>query len=234
MRRALGAEPVQPLLQSALGVAMEWGIPAIFTALGAWLTVRHRAIIASIKRHRARREALDTFVHDHMPALVEFMAGSKQREEKATARETRITTQMQSFGEHLSRQDVVLDSISAQLWAAARFDVQARFQCDNDGRNIAVNAAYAKLMRVSEFELADHRWKARLVEDDAERYLSAVRRCFDEHRRYEGQAIFKRGDGTLFRAHVRIEPHPEDPADLGAGKLPTWFGSVQHLEDLPA
>lgn len=210
---------------------------AVFgTALGAWLLDRWLGVRAKVGawrgKRKARRAALDDFIHEHMPALVRFVDSIAERDDKATQRETRITTQIQAFGEHLSRQDAVLDNIAAQLWAAARFDVQARFQCDHTGRNIAVNAAYAKLMRVSEFELGEWRWKNCLDENDAQRYIEVVQRCFREHRRFEGQAIFKRGDGTRFRGRVRLEPHPEDAADLAEGRYPTWFGSVLLIEEL--
>lgn len=211
---------------------MEWGIPAAATGLSAWAAVKHRAIRERFRKRRMRREALDTFLADQMPALREFVSGTREREDKVQARETRITTELKGFREHLNRQDGMLYDIVAQLWAAARFDVQARFQCDHNGQNVAVNAAYAKLLRVSEFELGDWRWKNCLDESDAARYIEHVQRCFREHRRFEGQAIFRRGDGTRFRGHVRLEPHPEDAADLQDGRSPTWFGSVLLIEEL--
>lgn len=213
-----------------------WIVPLVLAGLG-WIfraTIGRwwRALRELLGKRRARSDALDVFIRTHMPVLVDFVTSSREREAKATQRETRITTQMQAFGEHLSRQDDKLDSIAAQLWASARFDVQARFRCDHNGRNLSVNDAYAKLMRVSEFELGELRWKSRLDEQDAERYLTSVQRCFREHRRFEGQAIFRRGDSTRFRAHVRIEPYPEDADDLDDGKHPTWFGSILLLEEL--
>lgn len=219
-------------LDEAVNIALKWAVPAAITTAGTWMAVKHKAIRDRWRRRQARRSAIDSFIEQQMPELVRFVAGSKEREDRAALRETRITTELQGFREHLSRQDIMLESIAAQLWAAARFDVQARFQCDHDGRNISVNQSYAKLMRVSEFDLGDYRWKTYLDEHDAGRYIAAVKRCFEEHRRFEGPAIFKRGDGTRFRAHVRIEPHPEDRDDLGAHKLPTWFGSVLLIEEL--
>lgn len=213
-----------------------WLVPVVLAVLGWifratigrwWLALRE-----TLGKRRARSDALDLFIGTHMPVLVDFVTGSREREEKATQRETRSTTQMQAFGEHLTRQDDKLDSISAQLWASARFDMQARFRCDHLGRNESVNEAFAKMLRVSEFALLELRWKNRLDEYDAERYLTGVERCFREHRRFEGQAIWRRGDNTRFRAHVRIEPYPEDSDDLGEGKHPTWFGSVLMLEEL--
>ncbi len=213
-------------------VLVEWGIPALGSAIAGWIVLKRRAIRASLSRRRALREAHDSFVEKHMPVLVDFATGSADRGAKAAMREMRITTQMQMFGEHLSRQDEKLDSIAAQLWAHARFDLQARFRCDNSGRNVSVNTAYAKLLRVSEFELGDFRWKNCIDENDAPRYMDHVQRCFREYRRFDGEVIFRRGDGNRFRAHVRIEPYPEDPEDLAEGSQPMWFGVVMLLEDL--
>ena len=220
------------VLRNALDIVMEWGIPASLVSFGAWLAIKRDAVRDRWRRRRARRCAIDSFIEQQMPELVRFVSGSKEREDKALARETRITTELHGFREHLNRQDSVLDNIVAQLWAAARFDVQARFQCDHEGRNVAVNAAFAKLLGVSEFDLMDWRWKNSLDEHDAGRYITQVQRCFKEHRRFEGQAIFRRGDGSRIRVHVRLEPHPEDAAELVDGRNPTWFGSMLLIEDL--
>lgn len=220
------------MFRSALDIVMEWGIPATLTGFGAWIAVKRDAIRSALRRRRARRTALDDFIEQQMPELVRFVSTSNERADKAQARETRITTELQGFREHLNRQDEVLDNIVAQLWAQARFDNNGRFRCDHNGRNLSVNEAFAKMLQVSEFELGDFRWKNCLDDAHSARYLSDVTRCFAEHRRYNGQAIFKRPNGTRVRCQVRIEPHPEDAADLGEGKFPTWFGYVMFLEEL--
>lgn len=220
------------MLRSALDIVMEWGIPASLVSFGAWLAIKRDAMRERWKRRQARRSALDRFIEEQMPELVSFVAGSKAREDKALARGTRITTELRGFSEHLSRQDGKLDNIEAQLWAAARFDIQARFQCDSEGRNIAVNSVFAKMLRVSEFELGDLRWKSLIDEDDAQRYTESLQRCLREYRRFEGNVVFRRPDGTRVRASVRLEPYPEDPADLADGRKPTWFGFVGKLEEL--
>lgn len=227
------------MFRSALDIVMEWGIPATLTGLGAWIAVKRDAIRARWKRRQARRTALDDFIEQQMPELVRFVSTSNERADKAQARETRITTELQGFREHLSRQDGVLaeivsrqEDVQAQMWAQARFDNNGRFRCDHTGRNISVNEAFAKMLHVSEFELGDFRWKNCLDDAHSARYLSDVARCFAEHRRYNGQAIFKRPNGTRIRCQVRIEPHPEDAADLGEGKFPTWFGYVMFMEEL--
>jgi hypothetical protein len=109
-------------------------------------------------------------------------------------------------------QDMALDNIQAQLWAARRFSVQAEFQCDHTGRNVQVNAAYASLMRVGEFDLLGYGWKNRVVEEDRRDYEIAAHQAFKEHRKFERTVRFQRGDGTRFRGRVRLEPQftPED------------------------
>lgn len=227
------------VFRSALDIVMEWGIPASLVSFGAWLAIKRDAMRERWRRRQARRCAIDSFIEQQMPELVSFVAGSKEREDKALARETRITTELRGFSEHLSRQDGhlsrqdgKLDNIEAQLWAAARFDIQARFQCDSEGRNVAVNSVFAKMLHVSEFELGDLRWKSLIDEDDAKRYNENLQRCLREYRRFEGNVIFRRPDGTRVRTSVRVEPYPEDPADLAEGRSPTWFGFVGKLEEL--
>src|SRR5574343_1030653 len=139
---------------------------------------------------------------------------------------SRVQGQLRGFDKRMSAQDKMLEHIAAAQWAAMRFDLQARFQCDPTGRNIQVNDAYAKMMRVGERALLEYDWKNCLAEVDRPAYEVDVAQAFRAHRRFERTVRFKRGDGTKFLGHVRIEPYPEDPQDLTEGRHATWFGSV--------
>ena len=85
---------------------------------------------------------------------------------------------------------------------------------------------------VAEFDLMGFGWKNRVVEDDRTEYDRAAGQAFREHRKFERAVRFVRGDGSRFRGLVRIEPYPEDPADLADGRHPLWFGSVVVVEEL--
>lgn len=197
------------------------GIAVFWWALGRkWWAARRKKV--------ARRDEM----FDGWPRMAEYLAGAKDREEKLALRESRTTQEFKAFSDHLTRQDKKLDKIVAQQWAQARLDPVAKFQCDHDGRNESVNLAYAQLMRVSEAELLRFGWKLRVVPADLRDYERDVAQAFREHRRYEGTVRMIRGDESMFRAHVRIEPHPEDPVDLSEGSKPTWFGAVLPVEEL--
>ena len=145
---------------------------------------------------------------------------------------SRVTGQIRGIDQRMSAQDKMLDAIAASQWAAMRFDLQARFQCDHTGRNQQVNDAYAKMMRVSERALLEYDWKNTVLEEDRPQYERDAAQAFREHRRFERTVRFKRGDGTRFLGHVRIEPYPEDPQDLTEGRHAMWFGSVIVVEEL--
>ena len=168
-------------------------------------------------------------VEIHMASVRSYMAESDHAR-------TQLATDMQRSSDRLDKrldgQDSMLELISAQLWAARRFSVQAEFQCDHTGRNVQVNAAYASMMRVGEIELTGFGWKNRVVEEDRHDYESDAAQAFREHRKFERTVRFQRGDGTRFRGRVRLEPFPESFEDLVEGRDPLWFGTVTLVEEL--
>lgn len=210
-------------------------LAAFGAAFGAWLIDRWLGVRTRIggwwRSVKARKQATEAMVQS-WPTALRFIEGAEAREEKTAAREVRVTAEFTAIREHLERQDSALDRISAQLWGQMKLDPQARFQCDHMGRNEQVNAAYAAIMRVGEFDLMGFGWKNRVVEEDRPEYEKAAGQAFREHRKFEKAVRFRRGDGSTFRGLVRIEPYPEDPADLADGRHPLWFGSVVVVEEL--
>lgn len=198
--------------------------------LDRWLGVRSR--IAGWWRSVQARKSMTEAMVASWPTALDFISKAEEREEKSAAREVKITASFTAIREHLQRQDTTLERIAAQLWGQMKLDPQARFQCDHEGRNEQVNAAYAAIMRVGEFDLMGFGWKNRVVEDDRMEYDRAAGQAFREHRKFERAVRFVRGDGSRFRGLVRIEPYPEDPADLADGRHPLWFGSVVVVEEL--
>ena len=208
---------------------------AVGTAIGAWLLDRWLGIrkwFGDWRRGvKARKESAEAMAQS-WPTALKFISGAEIREEQTAAREVRVTAEFAAIRGHLDKQDAALERIAAQLWGALRFDVQAKFQCDETGRNVQVNAAYASLMRVGEFELLGYGWKNRVLDEDRRDYETQAGQAFREHRKFERTVRFVRGDGSVFRGRVRLEPHPEDPADLAEGRSPLWFGSVTLVEEL--
>ena len=165
----------------------------------------------------------------HMASVKSYMVDSDHARAQLA---TDLQRSSDKLDKRLDGQDSMLDLISAQLWAARRFSVQAEFQCDHAGRNVQVNAAYASMMRVGEIELTGFGWKNRVVEEDRHDYESAAAQAFGEHRKFERTVRFQRGDGTRFRGRVRLEPFPESFEDLVEGRDPLWFGTVTLVEEL--
>ena len=218
------------VIRDAVSVALEWGIPAALTGIGAWFAVRRREIRDRWRKRKQRKGAQDAML-DSWPSALAFIADAKTREDSSVARESRVTAEFAAIREHLVRQDGTLEAIAAQLWGAMKLDPQARFQCDHTGRNLQVNAAYAAMMRVGEFDLTGFGWKNRLAESTRDEYERAAAQAFSDHRKFERSTVFCRGDSTCFRGLVRIEPYPEDPADLKGGNA-RWFGTVTYIEEV--
>ena len=218
-------------IHTAIDVALEWGIPAALTAVGAWVAVRWRRIRDWMRSAKARKAATEAMVNS-WPTAMEYISGSKMRDDAAQLREVRVTSEFQAIREHLERQDKTLDAIESQLWGQMKLDPQARFICDASGRNTQVNSAYANEMRVGELDLTGFGWKNRI--DPAERadYERSAVQAFKEHRKFERTVTFVRGDGTRLLGMVRLIPHPEDPEDLADGRLPLWFGSLVKVKEV--
>ena len=219
---------------------MEWDfatavVVVMGTAFGGWLLDRwlgvRKAVVNWWRSVQSRKSMTEAMVAS-WPSALDFISKAQQREDATAARELRMTGEIKAVREHLDRQDSVLESIGAQLWSVKRFSVQAEFQCDNTGRNVLVNAAHVSLMRVSDRDLLDYNWKNRVVEEDRREYEAFQRQAFKEHRKFERTVRFQRGDGTRFRGRVRLEPYPEDPADLAEGRDALWFGTVTVVEEL--
>ena len=217
------------VLRSAFEIALEYGIPAALAGLAAWAGVKRKAIRDRLRKSRHRRDALDAFIECQMPTLTEFVNGMKAREDAAAAREVRITTEFAALGDHLKRQDAKLESILARVWGAMKLDPQARFHCDENGRNLEVNSAYAKMLRTGEASLLGFGYKNFIDPAGRDGYIRAEMQAFKEHRRFEGNVVMIRGDNSRFLAHVRLEPYPEDPED---GPALNWFGSVTVIEEI--
>lgn len=204
------------------------GAAGLLAMVWAWIK-RVKPALSNWRRERKARREQYVAMLASWPSVVE---GSTRNTQQFTALSEQIESVRSGVDQRLDMQDMALENIQAQLWAARRFSVQAEFQCDHTGRNVQVNAAYASLMRVGEFDLLGYGWKNRVVESDRRDYENAAAQAFGEHRKFERTVTFQRGDGSRFRGRVRLEPHPEDPADLPEGRQPLWFGSVTMVEEV--
>lgn len=192
--------------------------------VGAWIRWGQKRWDAWHGARKERRERFDLMLGDYQSF----------REEVSSIREssTRHTGQMRLMDDRLTNQDKMLDGIAANQWAAMRFDMQPRFQCDHKGCNQQVSDSYAKLMRCGERDLLEYDWKNFILEEDRAQYERDAAQAFREHRRFERTVRFRRSDGSEFLGRVRIEPYPEDPGDITEGNHAVWFGSIILVEEL--
>lgn len=125
----------------------------------------------------------------------------------------------------LDDQNRVLGNISAMIHGEMELDPTPRFICDNDGRNLNVNTAYARLVGCGRDELLNFGYQRFTPTDLNPMYLRDFEDAVTQHRSFEGTIKIRRPDGTVITTSVRIVPHPENdpPAHY-------WVGIVVNPE----
>ena len=118
-------------------------------------------------------------------------------------------------------QNRVLANISAMTHGEMELDPTPRFICDNDGRNLNVNTAYARLVGCGRDELMGFGYQRFVPNDLNPTHINEFEDAVAQHRSVEGTIKIRRPDGTIITTSVRIVPHPENdpPAHY-------WIGIV--------
>ena len=116
-------------------------------------------------------------------------------------------------------QNRVLSNISAMIHGEMELDPTPRFICDNDGRNLNVNTAYARLVGCGRDELLGFGYQRFIPSDTNPGYVAEFDSAAKQHRSFERSLRILRPDGTEVLANVRIVPHPENepPAHYWVG-----------------
>lgn len=119
----------------------------------------------------------------------------------------------------LDDQNRVLSNISAMIHGEMELDPTPRFICDNDGRNINVNTAYARLVGCGRDELLGFGYKRFIPNNINSGYIEEFDSASKQHRSFECSLRILRPDGTEVLTNVRIVPHPENepPAHYWVG-----------------
>lgn len=180
------------------------------------------------RKRRAFKESREAMFQTWPTVHRSFQDLSAQFAESAKDR-SRITSEFKALNSRLDQQDENLAHIRAMQWGQMKLEPQARFVCETDGRNILVNTAYAKLLRVGEHELLGFGYKNRIAPEDEADYIARWERAAKEHRSFEDTITFIRGDGSRFAGHVRLEPYPDDPR---IGPATHWFGVITLVKEL--
>ena len=112
----------------------------------------------------------------------------------------------------LADQSRVLSTISAMVHGEMELDPTPRFICGNDGENLNVNTAYARLVGCGRDELLGFGYQRFLPSSLNPDYMQTFAQASAKHRSFESALLIRRPDGKLVEAQVRIVPHPEhDP-----------------------
>lgn len=120
----------------------------------------------------------------------------------------------------LDDQNRVLGNISAMIHGEMELDPTPRFICDNDGRNLNVNTAYARLVGCGRDELLNFGYQRFVPADLNPTYVDEFEDAVAQHRSVEMPCFkIRRPDGTIITTSVRIVPHPENdpPANYWVG-----------------
>ena len=119
----------------------------------------------------------------------------------------------------LDDQNRVLGNMSAMIHGEMELDPMPRFICDNDGRNLNVNTAYARLVGCGRDELLNFGYQRFVPADLNPTYADEFEDAVAQHRSVEGTIKIRRPDGTIITTSVRIVPHPENdpPANYWVG-----------------
>ena len=126
---------------------------------------------------------------------------------------------LDSHTKTLDNQNRVLSNISAMIHGEMELDPTPRFICDNDGRNLNVNTAYARLVGCGRDELLGFGYQRFIPNNSNPGYIEDFDSATKRHRSFERSLRILRPDGTEVLANVRIVPHPENepPAHYWVG-----------------
>ena len=185
------------------------GVSAAFL----WMKRRYLSIAEWRRMREARRMAFNE-LPDRVSGFADLLSGVSERTDRALA-------VLDAQTKTLDDQNRVLGNISAMIHGEMELDPTPRFICDNDGRNLNVNTAYARLVGCGRDELLNFGYQRFVPADLNPTYTNEFEDAVEQHRSFEGTIKIRRPDGTVITTSVRIVPHPENdpPAHF-------WIGVV--------
>ena len=173
------------------------GVSAAFL----WMKRRYASFSGWRKMREARRLAFN-----ELPARVSDFAKLLDDVCKQSERALGV---LDAHTKTLDDQNRVLGNISAMIHGEMELDPTPRFICDNDGRNLNVNTAYARLVGCGRDELMGFGYQRFLPNVTNPEYIADFNAAAEQHRSFERAVRIRRPDGTEVHANVRIVPHPE-------------------------
>ena len=197
----------QSLDVTQIFLAAVGGIGAAFL----WMKRRYISFSGWRKAREARRLAFND-LPDRVSDFAKLLDGVREQS-------GRTLDVLDLHTKTLDDQNRVLGNISAMIHGEMELDPTPRFICDNDGRNLNVNTAYARLVGCGRDELLNFGHQRFIPADLNPTHADEFEYAVAQHRSVEGTVKIRRPDGTIITASVRIVPHPENepPAHYWVG-----------------
>ena len=176
-----------------------------------WMKRRYLSIAEWRRMREARRLAFNE-LPERVSDFAKLLDGVSKQSERALG-------VLDSHTKTLDNQNRVLSNISAMIHGEMELDPTPRFICDNDGRNLNVNTAYARLVGCGRDELLGFGYQRFIPNNSNPGYIEDFDSATKQHRSFERSLRILRPDGTEVLANVRIVPHPENepPAHYWVG-----------------
>ena len=180
-----------------------------------WMKRRYITFRGWRKAREARRLAFNE-LPDRVSGFAKLLDGVREQSD-------RTLDVLDLHTKTLDDQNRVLGSISAMIYGDMELDPTPRFICDNDGRNLNVNTAYARLVGCGRDELMGFGYQRFIPNDLNPGYVTDFENAGEQHHSFERAVRIRRPDGTELLAQVRIVPHPENqpPAQYWIGVITT-------------
>lgn len=200
-------EFLQSLDLTQIVLAAVGSVGAVFL----WMKRRYLSIAERRRMREARRLAFNE-LPERVSEFAKLLDGVCKQSERAL-------DVLDSHTKTLDDQNRVLGNISAMIHGEMELDPTPRFICDNDGRNLNVNTAYARLVGCGRDELMGFGYQRFIPSNINPGYVAEFDSAAKQHRSFERSLRILRPDGTEVLANVRIVPHPENepPAHYWVG-----------------
>ena len=176
-----------------------------------WMKRRYLSF-AAWRKVREERRAVINDLPMRVSGFAELLSGVSERTDRALS-------VLDAQTKTLDDQNRVLSNISAMIHGEMELDQTPRFICDNKGRNLNVNTAYARLVGCGRDELMGFGYQRFIPSNINPGYVAEFDSAAKQHRSLERSLRILRPDGTEVLANVRIVPHPENepPAHYWVG-----------------
>lgn len=170
-------------------------------AVFLWMKRRYLSIAERRRMREARRMAFNE--------LPDRVSGFAKLLDDVRTQSERTLGVLDLHTKTLEDQNRVLSNISAMIHGEMELDPTPRFICDNDGRNLNVNTAYARLVGCGRDELLGFGYQRFIPNLTNPDYIADFAVAAEQHRSFECSVRIHRPDGSEVIANVRIVPHPE-------------------------